>query len=531
MAKTFNIKALFAINDKASGVLKKIAGAAGPVEKSLRSLARQGSRVTASITKIITPLAAMTAIAGRGLFNGIKSAQQYANAVGDLADRLGVSTKFMQEQHYIAQLNAGSAEEMTAAIETLSSQYGALQAGTGKLYTGLQKISPALAKQVKNAKSTEAAFDLLVKAIRKVEDPARKMYLSQLAFGTAGKMMVNVSSQSEEALNKLKIQANELGVVIEDKAIRQSQDMGEALDTMKESVRGVFNIFASKMIPILMPFIKRISEWIKANRELIATKIDKFVEQFAELLNKIDLENVLDAMSSFASVCLRVTEFLAGLNKWVIALGFALASGLICNIFSLLRAFFNLLNLIPGLNTLIGVLKTAFLKLGFAILTTPIGWIAMGIAGIVAAFALLWNKCEGFRNFWIGLWKGIKTTLKFAWDFITGAIDGIMHPIDTLMAKFESLRKFGGWISDKLGFGNDEEEHSKNKPQAPIPNQPMQLSQVYTPYPQATAQQTQSRSEVVVKFDNLPKEANVEKVSKEGNTDLGVEYGYAMGGA
>ena len=99
------------------------------------------------------------------------------------------------------------------------------------------------------------------------------------------------------------------------------------------------------------------------------------------------------------------------------------------------------------------------------------------------------------------------------------------------MDNFESLRKFGGWISDKLGFGNDEEEHSKNKPQAPIPNQPMQLSQVYTPYPQATAQQTQSRSEVVVKFDNLPKEANVEKVSKEGNTDLGVEYGYAMGGA
>ena len=63
-----------------------------------------------------------------------------------------------------------------------------------------------------------------------------------------------------------------------------------------------------------------------------------------------------------------------------------------------------------------------------------------------------------------------------------------------------------------------------------IQPEPMKLQQVYTPYPQNT-QQTPSRSEVVVKFDNMPKEASVETVSKEGNTDLGVEYGYAMGGA
>lgn len=39
----------------------------------------------------------------------------------------------------------------------------------------------------------------------------------------------------------------------------------------------------------------------------------------------------------------------------------------------------------------------------------PIGLVVAGIAALVAAFVVLWNKSEGFRNFWIGLWENIKT--------------------------------------------------------------------------------------------------------------------------
>ncbi len=528
MAKIFNIHANFKIKDNATKVLKSTGKALGTIGRQFNHVTAVGSKMTASITKILTPLTIITGIAGSGFLRGIQSAQQYADAVGDLADRLGVSTKFMQEQHYIAQMNAGSAEEMTSAIETLSRQYGALQAGTGKLYTGLQKISPALAEQMKSAKSSEEAFNMMVKAIRKVEDPARKMYLSQLAFGTAGKMMINVSDQSEEALNKLKVQAKELGVVMEEEAVRRSQDMGEALDIMNESVRGVFNMLSSKLIPILTPFIKRISEWVAANRELIATKIDKFAQQFATVLSKIDIETVLNALSGFATMCLKVTDLLVGLNKWILLIGVALSSGIICNVLSFCSALGKFLMVIPGVSKALTLLSGAFIKLGIAMLTTPIGWIAMGIAAVVGGFALLWNKCEGFRNFWIKMWEGIKTASKFAFDFICGFFEGLLNPIDTLMEKFETLRKLGSWVSDKLGFSDDSEEearvHNTN------PSEPMKLAQVYTPYPQMSQMQSQSHSEVIVKFDNMPKEASVEKVSKDGNTDLGVEYGYALGG-
>ena len=552
MAKTFNIKANFQIKDEATKVLKKTGLALKSIGRQFKLVTAAGSSLTSSITKILTPLTIMTGIAGSGFIRGIKSAQEYANAIGDLADRLGVSTKFLQEQSYIAKMNASSSEEMTAAIENLSKQYGMLKSGTGSLYTSLQKISPALARQLQGAKSSEEAFNLMIKALRKVEDPARRVYLAQLAFGSAGKGMINIAEQSEESLENLRKEAAAAGLVMDETSVKGAQDLGGELTVLQEHVRGIFNMFASKLIPILTPFIKRVTEWIKANRELIATKIDKFVSQFADILSKIDLEMVLNAMSGFASVCLRVTDILAGLNKWVILLGVALASGLICNVINLGSAILGLLKIIPGLNTVLCVLKVSFLKLGAAILTTPIGWIALGIAAVVAAFVFLWNKCEGFRNFWTKTWDIIKKSAQFAFDFITGAINAILHPIDTLIEKFAAVKKIGSWIADKMDFGDDERkeqsgqksgdvnyvynndygddvENDTAKGQLTQP-EPMKLQQVYTPYPQNT-QQTPSRSEVVVKFDNMPKEASVETVSKEGNTDLGVEYGYAMGGA
>ena len=46
-----------------------------------------------------------------------------------------------------------------------------------------------------------------------------------------------------------------------------------------------------------------------------------------------------------------------------------------------------------------------------AFLASPITWVVAGITALVAGFLYLWNNCEGFRNFWIGLWDSIKAVL------------------------------------------------------------------------------------------------------------------------
>ena len=48
----------------------------------------------------------------------------------------------------------------------------------------------------------------------------------------------------------------------------------------------------------------------------------------------------------------------------------------------------------------------------------PVALVIAAIVALVAIFVVLWNKCEGFRNFWINLWEKIKSVTKSVVDAI-----------------------------------------------------------------------------------------------------------------
>nr|DAT57959.1 MAG TPA: tail tape measure protein [Caudoviricetes sp.] len=61
-----------------------------------------------------------------------------------------------------------------------------------------------------------------------------------------------------------------------------------------------------------------------------------------------------------------------------------------------------------------GAVKNATIqvvKLGVAFATNPIGLAIIAITALVAGFIWLWNNVEGFRNFFIGIWDGIKKSV------------------------------------------------------------------------------------------------------------------------
>lgn len=64
-------------------------------------------------------------------------------------------------------------------------------------------------------------------------------------------------------------------------------------------------------------------------------------------------------------------------------------------------------------------------------LANPISIVIAAIVAIVAAFALLWNKCEGFRNFWINLFSSVKSTVVDAKNNVLSTFDGIKNGISS----------------------------------------------------------------------------------------------------
>lgn len=74
----------------------------------------------------------------------------------------------------------------------------------------------------------------------------------------------------------------------------------------------------------------------------------------------------------------------------------------------------------------------------------PIGLVIAAIVGLVAAFVILWNKSEAFRNFWINLWETIKQYAGDAWEAISGFFTGAWEKIQEIWGTVTQ------WFSDNV---------------------------------------------------------------------------------
>lgn len=73
---------------------------------------------------------------------------------------------------------------------------------------------------------------------------------------------------------------------------------------------------------------------------------------------------------------------------------------------------------ILGIRNVVNVVRMAVTKLNLAFLASPVTWVVVGIAALIAIFVVLWNKSEAFRNFWIGLFDKVKGVVMEAWSQI-----------------------------------------------------------------------------------------------------------------
>lgn len=110
-------------------------------------------------------------------------------------------------------------------------------------------------------------------------------------------------------------------------------------------------------------------------------------------------------------------------------------------------------------SSIMGKAKTAVLAVRGAILlfnaalrANPIGLVISLIAGLVAAFVTLWRNNEGFRNFWINLWKKIRSACSTAITGIKNKFNDLRDAAGRVKKWFEDMRKT---MADKMDAARD----------------------------------------------------------------------------
>lgn len=197
-----------------------------------------------------------------------------------------------------------------------------------------------------------------------------------------------------------------------------AKQMGQTLPAKMSNLKtAVANLGATLLEPFIGPMTAAVNFGTAILKGVVGPL--KRLQQWLQS-GSTSAEVFKGTMKVLGSVALgTVAVGLAGAVGWMIKFG-GIASllggklGFIARAVVKLRGVFHLLR--AGVFIATGALRT----LGITLLTTPIGWIALAIAAVVAAFVLLWRKSEAFRDFWKGLWETIKSAAGAAWEWLKG---------------------------------------------------------------------------------------------------------------
>lgn len=211
------------------------------------------------------------------------------------------------------------------------------------------------------------------------------------------------SAYIKEELNKIYAETGEAyketnKEVIE--ANKAQNEYNQAMADIGEKAQPIITQFKTAMVGVLQTVLEKFNEVDIAG---LVGKITSVIQTLTE--------TVLPPLMSALSWVLDNLNWLAPVLGTVI--------GLVAGISGAIKIY----------NTVVTIAKTVQQAWNLAMTANPIGLVITAIGLLVTAFVVLWNKCEGFRNFFIGMFDKIKTVASNAGSFIKGIFEGIANTI------------------------------------------------------------------------------------------------------
>lgn len=336
--------------------LRRVAQAVGAVGQKFSAL-RSTVRGVLSIAT-----AATGALAGLGW--ALKRNADAGDEAVKAAQRFGVTITDWQKLAYAADRAKLSSQDLGAALKFVNK--GAVAAAIGNPQAALwfKRAGVDVEDLSGKMKPTRQLLEELADKFAAMPNGAKKTALAIALFGDAGERMIPLLNGGAHALRASGKEAEALGLVNEKLAMQQ-QAFNSNLVVLKNVARGVTNTIAGALVPVLNQIIPLVKGWFVANRALIATRVQEFVDGLKNVLPQLGagLVFVFRAVGSVAGAINGAVQTFGGWGTVISAVAGLITGKLIWSILGLAKSI---------------------ATLGLVTTLTPFGLFMIAIAGIVA---------------------------------------------------------------------------------------------------------------------------------------------------
>jgi hypothetical protein len=204
-----------------------------------------------------------------------RAALDYADNIGKMAQKIGMTTEELSRLNYAAKLSDLSLQELQGGLQQLSKN---MEAGS----EGLAALGISATDSSGNLRSTSEVMLEVAEAFAGMEDGAGKTAIAMNIFGRSGANLIPMLNAGRNGLASMGDEAQRLGVVISDDAARAAETFNDNMTRLQTATQGVVQEITAQALPAMIDLTENLLELIKTGPPL-GQYINNIASWFAEL--------------------------------------------------------------------------------------------------------------------------------------------------------------------------------------------------------------------------------------------------------
>lgn len=489
---------------KTSSKLSKIGSfAANGLKAAGKAAVAVGSAVAAGIG------AGVTALGGLAM-----SAAESADTLLTLKDKTGLSVEELQRLQYITGQLGANFNAIPQAISIMTKYMDTARKGSKEAQAAFQALGIQITDSTGKLRPQSQVFQEAIIQLSKIESEADRNALAFKLFGRGAADLFPILNAGTEEIKKLVAEADTLGLVLSEDTLQGLDNLGDTIDKIKMSAKGLGNRLIAELIPKVQPILDSLVEKIPAITSIISGIGGEFLGGIADILPQIlDMASqlvpvitpVLQAISktlgpmlidllqqalpiimdvaqtaipllndAFAIIMSLIQPILADLLQLVRQI-LPVAAQLIKIIFAVIKPFIPVLgalteSLLPPIVQILEALMplldalTPIIQFLSEVIAYSLGSAIQGITPIIQLITDRITYFVGilsealnfiinvFTGNWSAAWENIKNIFKSTWESIVNVLKGLINAaIGALNTFFKGINKVTGVIGKVVG--------------------------------------------------------------------------------
>lgn len=233
-------------------------------------------KVLKGVVGVIGAVSTAAIAVGGAFIKGAMATADYGSNVNDLSQKMNISKKGFQEWSYILGQSGTDIGVLQMGLKTLSS--AAVDGNKAFEKLGISQ------EQLSNL-STEELFNTTIAQLSEMEAGNERTALAADLFGRSATELLPILNSGAAGLEEMRKQAEDYGLVMSDEAIKASDDFGDSVSLMQQTLTGMKNRMMGEFLPALTQVTDGLALLFTGDTSGL-DKINKGISGFADKIAK-----------------------------------------------------------------------------------------------------------------------------------------------------------------------------------------------------------------------------------------------------